>query len=114
MLTRKHSIEGRAPLADTEDAFASLDSETAMRLAMVAGDITLIIDDSGKILDSSANAEAFPGVSEWAGRNWLDTVSEDSKHKVMEMLTGARRQQTQHWRQVNHIGSDGEWPVKYV
>jgi len=114
LLTRKHSIEGRAPFGDSGDTFGALDSETAMRLAMVAGDITLIIDDSGKILDTSANSDAFPGVSEWTGRNWLDTVSEDSKHKVMEMLTGARRQQTQHWRQVNHIGQDGEMPVRYV
>ncbi|OBX20597.1 transcriptional regulator PpsR [Erythrobacter sp. QSSC1-22B] len=114
MLTRKHSIEGRAPFGDGEEVFGTLDAETATRLAMVAGDITLIIEDSGKILDVSANGDAFPGVSEWVGRNWLDTVSEDSKHKVMEMLTGARRQQTQHWRQVNQIGSAGEMPIKYV
>ncbi|MBX7497093.1 transcriptional regulator PpsR [Qipengyuania sp. 6B39] len=114
MLTRKHSIEGRAPFGDSADVLGALDLEAATRLAMVAGDITLIVDDTGRILDASANPDEFPGFGDWVGRDWLDTVTVESKPKIMEMLAGARKHQTQHWRQVNHVGPDGDVPVKYV
>lgn len=114
MLTRKHSIEGRSPFVDSVDVLESLDVEAATRMAMVAGDITLVLDDTGKILDASANPDEFPGYAEWIGRNWVDTVTAESRPKVMEMLAGARKHQTQHWRQVNHTGEDGDTPVKYV
>lgn len=114
MLIRKHSIEGKAPFVDSADVLESLSLDAATRMAMVAGDITLVLDDAGKILDASANAEEFPGYSEWIGQNWIDTVTVESRPKVMEMLAGARKDQVQHWRQVNHINEDGEAPIRYV
>ena len=114
MLTRKHSIEGKTPFVDSVDVLESLDLEAATRMAMVAGDITLLLDDSGKILDAAANPDEFPGYAEWIGQNWIDTVTAESRPKIMEMLAGARKHQTQHWRQITHIGDDGDTPVKYV
>lgn len=114
MLTRKHSIEGKAPFGDAPTMLGSLDLESITRMAMVAGDITLVLDDSGRIIDASAGEDQFPGFSDWIGRDWIDTVTVESRAKIMEMLAGARKQQTQHWRQVNHPGTNGDVPVKYV
>jgi transcriptional regulator PpsR len=114
LLIRKHSIEGKAPFVDSADVLESLSLDAATRIAMVAGDITLVLDDAGKILDATANPEEFPGYSEWIGQNWIDTVTVESRPKVMEMLAGARKDQVQHWRQVNHVSEEGEAPVRYV
>ncbi|MFW2350894.1 transcriptional regulator PpsR [Qipengyuania sp.] len=92
----------------------AVDLESMTRIAMVAGDITLVLDDAGRILDASANPAEFPGFSDWIGTDWLDTVTIESRPKIMEMLAGARNEQTQHWRQINHIGEDGGFPVRYV
>ena len=114
MLTRKNSIEGKTAFGDSADVFDSLGAEAAKRMAMVGGDITLVIDDAGKIVDAAANPEEFPDFLDWIGTDWLDTVTTESKSKVMEMLAGARKQQVQHWRQVNHISENGELPVRYA
>jgi len=114
MLTRKHSIEGRKGFANTEDLFGELESDVASKLAMVAGDITLVLDDAGTVLDCSVDPSEFPGFEKWVGRNWLDSVTTESRPKVMEMLAAARRGEVQHWRQVNHPSRDGDIPVRYV
>lgn len=114
MLTRKHGIDGKQPFGSSADLFAELDGDAAARLAMVAGDIALILDETGTIVDGTANPREFPELSEWIGRDWLDTVTVESRPKVMEMLAGARKGQTQAWRQVNQVGADGEIPVRFA
>lgn len=114
MLTRKHSLDGKQPFGEPARLFADLDGDSAARLAAVAGDIALILDDGGRIVDGTANPRDFPELNDWIGRDWLDTVTTESKAKVMEMLAGARKGQTQPWRQVNHLGGEGEVPVRYA
>ena len=114
MLTRKHSIDGKTRFSDADEIFAALSAESAARLAMVAGDISLVIDETGKIVDGSANPNEFPDLQEWIGRDWIDVVTIESRAKVMEMMAGGRKGQTQHWRQVNHIATDGDIPVRYA
>ncbi|MFB0613046.1 transcriptional regulator PpsR [Aurantiacibacter poecillastricola] len=114
MLTRKHSIEGKQPFGDAAGVFDMLDAEAALKLAMVAGDISLLLDEQGRILDATANPREFPEFADWIGRDWMETVTIESRGKVMEMLAGARKGETQHWRQVNHRTVDGDVPVRYV
>ena len=114
MLTRKHSIEGKSPFGAAAELFDTLDADAAMKLAMVAGDITLILDDTGTILDAAIDHSEFPGFENWVGTNWLDTVTDESRSKVMEMLAAARRGEVQHWRQVNHPARDGDVPIRYA
>jgi len=114
MSSRKNSLEGKLPFASADRHFDTLGADVAARLAMVAGDLALVIDDAGKIIDLTVNPREFPEATQWLGCNWLDTVSIESKPKVMEMLANARKGVTQHWRQVNHITSDGEVPVRFV
>lgn len=114
MLTRKHSIEGKNPFGKAAELFHSLDADAAMKLAMVAGDVTLVLDDSGQILDTAFDPKEFPGFEGWEGTNWIDTVTVESRPKVMEMLAASRRGEVQHWRQVNHPTRDGDVPIRYA
>lgn len=114
MLTRKHSIEGKNPFGKAAELFNSLDADSAMKVAMVAGDITLVLDETGLIVDTAFDPKDFPGFEGWEGTNWLETVTVESRPKVMEMLAAARRGEVQHWRQVNHPTRDGDVPIRYA
>ena len=114
MLTRKHSIEGKHPFGKAAELFDTLDADAAMKLAMVAGDVTLVLDDTGTILDAAFDPREFPAFAGWVGTNWIETVTDDSRPKIMEMLAAARRGEVQHWRQVNHPSRDGDVPIRYA
>ncbi len=114
MLTRKHSIEGKNPFGNAAELFDTLDAEAAMKLAMVAGDVTLVLDDTGTILDAAYDPDDYPGFENWVGSNWIDTVTVESRPKIMEMLAAARRGEVQHWRQVNHPSHNGDVPIRYA
>lgn len=113
MLTRKHSIEGKHSFEKAAELFDTLDSAAAMKLAMVAGDVTLVLDDTGTILDAAFDPREFPAFDGWVGTNWIETVTDESRPKIMEMLAAARRGEVQHWRQVNHPSRDGDVPIRY-
>jgi transcriptional regulator PpsR len=114
MLTRKHSIEGKHPFGKAAELFDTLDANAAMKLAMVAGDVTLVLDDTGTILDAAFDPREFPAFAGWVGTNWIETVTDESRPKIMEMLAAARRGEVQHWRQVNHPSRDGDVPIRYA
>ncbi len=114
MLTRKHSIEGKHPFGKAAELFDMLDADAAMKLAMVAGDVTLVLDDTGTILDAAFDPREFPGFENMVGANWIETVTDESRPKIMEMLAAARRGEVQHWRQVNHPSRDGDVPIRYA
>lgn len=114
MLTRKHSIEGKHPFGKAAELFDTLDADAAMKLAMVAGDVTLVLDDTGTILDVAFDPREFPAFAGWVGMNWIETVTDESRPKIMEMLAAARRGEVQHWRQVNHPSRDGDVPIRYA
>ena len=114
MLTRKHSIEGKNPFRNAAELFDTLDADAAMKFAMVAGDVTLILDDTGTILDAAYDPDEYPGFENWVGTNWIETVTDESRPKIMEMLAAARRGEMQHWRQVNHPSREGDVPIRYA
>ncbi len=114
MLTRKHSIDGKNPFEKAADLFQALDADAAMKLAMVAGDVTLVLDDTGTILDAAYDPREFPAFAGCIGSNWIETVTDESRPKIMEMLAGARRGEVQHWRQVNHPSREGDVPIRYA
>lgn len=114
MLTRKHSIEGKHPFGKAAELFNTLDADAAMKLAMVAGDVTLVLDDTGTILDAAFDPREFPAFADWVGTNWIETVTDESRPKIMEMLAAARRGEVQHWRQVNHPSREGDVPIRYA
>lgn len=114
MLSRKHGSGVDRSFGDSADIFGSLEADAAYRLAMAAGEIALVIDDSGDIKDVAISKQDFPQFGHWAGDNWLDTVTAESRPKIMEMLASARKGETHRGRQVNHPTSDGDVPVRYI
>ena len=114
MLTKKHRSDADRKFGNPAEHFGALDADPAQRLALAAGDIALVLDDTGHILDVSVDEREFPDLVEWAGANWLETVTIESRPKVMEMLAAARKGEAGRWRQVNHPTSQGDVPVRYA
>lgn len=114
MLTKKHGIDDGRSFTGSAELFGALDADAAKRLAMAAGDVALILDDTGTILDYACNHGEFPEMEEWVGGNWIETVTIESRPKVMEMLAVARKGDAQRWRQVNHPIADGDVPIRYL
>ena len=105
------------------DAFSSpdvlpgpLSAATAARLLAAVGDVTLVLDADGVILDLAAsNPElAKMGVAGWSGRAWAETVSGESLPKIEEMLADASAGVPARWRQVNQATMHGEVPIRYL
>ena len=114
MLTHKHSVNEKRPFANSGQLFDGIDSQAAQTMAMVAGDVVLVLDKTGTILDGSFDLDRFPEFADRIGQNWLDTVTVESRPKIMEMLAAARKGEIQNWRQVNHPAQDSDLPIKYV
>ena len=114
MLTRKHSIDGKRPLANADDLHDWLGHEGTANLVMLAGDVSLLVDTQGKIVDATADPADFSDLEQWIGQNWLDLVTIESRIKVMELLAAARKRGPQRWRQVNHTSDTGDVPVSYA
>ncbi len=89
-----------------------------MELLKASSDIALLIDDEGQVLDVSiadaSLSETLHG--HLIGRRLHDTVTEESRTKVSELLESARQGEAPRWRQVNHQAgraADEDHPVRY-
>jgi transcriptional regulator PpsR len=105
------SVSLRAP----QRTLGALDVQSAVRLVEAAGDLVLILEPDGTIVDYalSGNELAIEGADHWVGRNWRDIVNDDSKPKVEDMLANVAAGKPQRWRQVNHVTSTSDAPVRY-
>jgi transcriptional regulator PpsR len=92
----------------------TLGTKEAALLSMAAGDITLLLNAGGRIVDGSANLADFPELEEWIGSDWASTVTVESRPKVAEMLSAARKGEGQRWRQINHPTRRGDLPIRYL
>lgn len=82
-----------------------------------SADIALIVDEAGKMLEIvHTDADALPlNTTGWIGRSWAETVTIESKPKLVQLLEDARSKSHQRWRQVNHPMPDGlDLPVRYI
>ncbi len=101
---------------EPDRAFGGLAADTAAGLVAAASDLALILDREGVIRDVSVSSGdlAEHGIGDWLDRRWIDTVTDESKAKVSEMLDAAFKGQAARWRQVNHPADDGaDIPVRY-
>ena len=95
----------------------SLDSSTFSQLLGVVSDITLIMSAQGVVEDVSVGRDSLTalGCQAWIGRNWLDTVTVESRIKIQEMLQSRGAPEGMRWRHVNHATSLGnEVALQYV
>lgn len=114
MLTRKNSIEGKLHFGDFAGIFDDCDPEAAAKLALIAGDISLVIDKDGTIVGGSADPTLYPDLENWIGQKWLETVTADSRDKVNELVSLMHAGRMQRWRQINHNGRHNDIPVRYA
>lgn len=93
-----------------------LDGQTAAEILRAAADITLVLDGEGVIRDLNISADPpLEEASEWLGRDWLETVTGESKRKVHDLLREARESPASRRRHVNHVlEGGGEVPVAYT
>ncbi|MDX2264175.1 MAG: transcriptional regulator PpsR [Hyphomicrobiales bacterium] len=110
--TRDAMTQFKAP----HDAFADIDPKSAAALIAASSDIALILDGDGVIRDMSATAEDLPRSKlDWVGRPFIETVTVESRPKVMELLSEAAKRAAPRARQVNHPVAAGQpdFPVRY-
>jgi transcriptional regulator PpsR len=101
-----------APLLPRE-----LDAAQAQRLIDAAGEIALVLDGDGTVLDVRAHDRELQKTAKraWVGKAWADTVHADSRDKVADLLARALADEPATPRQVNHPAATGpDLPVLYT
>ena len=97
-----------------------LDAASAARLAGTAGDVALVLDEQGSVLDVMAGGIDLPEpeLRSWRGQAWADTVTAESRPKIEQLLADARADggsAPPRWRQVNHaLPGQEDVPVLYA
>ncbi len=94
----------------------ALSATVAASLLGSVGDIAFVLAADGTVLDIAiAEAElANADFAEAIGKPWIDSVCRESAGKVTVMLADAAAGTPARWRQVNHVGRDGDIPVRYL
>jgi transcriptional regulator PpsR len=101
-----------APLLPRE-----LDVAQAQRLIDAAGDIALVLDGEGTVLDVRAHDRELQKTAKraWVGKAWADTVHADSRDKVAALLADALADRPTGPRQINHPAAAGpDLPLVYA
>lgn len=91
--------------------------EGAAELLLEAvAEVALVLDRNGVIRDAySADGAILASMHvDWVGRAWDETVSGDSRKKIMDLIAGAGDPAPRRWRQVNHRLAGRELPVRYT
>ena len=94
-----------------------LDSEQADRLIDAAGDIALVLDGDGCVLEVRARDPVLHKAARrgWQGKAWIDTVTVESRDKVEALLHDALQAGSSAPRHVNHAVHGGpDLPVVYT
>ncbi len=80
--------------------------------------MSLVVDGDGIIRDAAFAAD---GLSQeagetWLGRRWIDTVTVESRPKVLSLIEDAAPGTVTRWRQVNHPSAQGgaDVPIRYA
>ncbi|WP_279357780.1 transcriptional regulator PpsR [Methylobacterium indicum] len=100
------------------DAVSRLDPRMTGSLVAAASDVSLVVDGDGVIRDAAFGAD---GLSEeagetWLGRRWIDTVTVESRPKILRLIEDAEPGAVTRWRQVNHPSVQGgaDVPIRYA
>lgn len=92
--------------------------ELAHTFASLAGDIALVVDADGtiRVVAQGGREPIAPSAStEWVGRRWADTVTDDTRAKIEQLLAEVGRTGRARAREVNHpAAAGGAIPVAYT
>lgn len=104
------------PFKAPKESLGDLPAEVAATLIATAADIALVVDGEGVIRDVAVGSDDLSdeGYGAWMGREWIETVTVESRPKIMELLRDAVSKAPPRWRQVNHPSAKGaDVPVRY-
>ena len=116
-MQRPVAYEPISPFRDAGAALSGFGGDALSSALVAASDIVLVLDAQGAIVDLAFNGVeiARDGIAGWIGKPWAETVAEDSRRKVEEMLESAGADAIPPPRQVNHVTpKGGELPVSYT
>lgn len=104
------------PFTSPETLPGSLTATVAAALLGTVGDVALVLDAGGIVLDVAiAEAELVArGFEDLIGRHFLETLTVESRDKVIAMLADAADGTPARWRQINHRIGGGDVPVRYL
>ena len=106
------------PFTTPKKTLGNLDAEAAGSLIAASADVTLIVDAKGVVRDFAFQNEELSAAlvhgEGWVGRRWIDTVTPESRQKIVSLLAQVASTAPTRWRQVNHPapGAD-DVPVTY-
>jgi len=109
--------EPASPVKPFKKPLGALDGEIASRLITSTMDIALVLNRDGIVQDFSVSDDALSKealFTSLVGKSWVDTVTSESRQKVIDMLRDAASKSVPRWRQVNHPSNEGsDLPVRY-
>jgi transcriptional regulator PpsR len=97
-------------------ALRGIADPVAHRLVASGSDLALVVDGGGQVVDLWLGdaIEAHPGWQGLLGRPWSDTVLEDSKRKVEQLLWQAQHSETARAREINQrVDGVGSVPIRF-
>lgn len=106
-----------AAFSDPDRVFGAAGPSVVARLAAAAGDVAMVLDDEGVVLDVAVAADFASGAAFSAAvdKRWVDMVATDSRRKVEELIRDARAQSATRWREVNHVGEgEDQTPMRFA
>ena len=94
-----------------ERLLGEVGADAAASALAVAADMTLVLDGDGTIrgvaFGSEELASAFPDRDAWVGRSWAESVTEDSRGKITDLLRDALATAPPRWRHINQATPAG-------
>jgi transcriptional regulator PpsR len=86
-------------------SLVTLDAASVSMLMAAAGDIVIVVDRMGVVIDVTVNdvelerdIDDFPS---WPGRRWMDCVTPETSQKIEMLLSEATQKRPSRWVQVN-------------
>ncbi|MEL7481919.1 MAG: transcriptional regulator PpsR [Pseudomonadota bacterium] len=112
---RGQETTAASAFADPALFLSDLTPRLATDIVIAAADLALIVED-GVVRDlavSNPELERDGVGRDWQGRVWVDTVTEESRGKVLELLSPESSGPT--WRQINHPSDTAlDLPIRYA
>ena len=110
------SIQSGSHFKWPRESIGDLDAETAARVLAASSDVAMVIDREGVIRDVAVSTSdaLLDGFNDVIERRWIDTVTDESRRKVEEMLDDAANNRDSRWREINQQSPRGSIPFRYV
>lgn len=91
-------------------ALGDLEASIAVKVLAAGGDVAIVLDRDGIICDLAVGNSDLPldDFESWVNKPWLDTVTQESRSKVEEMLRDASSDKAIRWRELNHPSRRGD------